>query len=106
MEQNSLQFDNVHESNFSRFINNGYNLQQPTNAHESSATSDTLSNINENSTISPHETQYVRVNNVNNEPDNNQQQQQYATSSVTMAASTYPAPQYNNYQDLPQHISN
>ena len=89
--------------------------------------SDTLSDINENSAISPHETQYVRVNNVNNELNNNQQQ--YATSSTssaTMAASTFPALQYNsdpnyisnvttmaypasqnnNYQDLPQHISN
>ena len=99
MEQNSLQLNNVHESNFSGFINNGYNLQQPANAYETSATSDILSDINENSTISPHETQYVRVNNVNNELNNNQQQ--YATSSTssaTMAASTFPAP--------PQHISN
>ena len=115
MEQNSLQLNNVHESDFSGFINNGYNLQQPTNAYEISATSDTLSDINENSTVSPHETQ--RDIRVNNELDNNQQQ--YATSSATtvatMATSTYPAPQYDNpqyisnapqYDNLPQYISN
>ena len=110
MEQNSLQLNNIHESDFSGFINNGYNLQQPTNTYETSVSSDTLSNINENSTISPHGTQYVHVNNVNNELNNNQQQ--YATSSTssassaTIATSTYPAPQYNNDQDLPQYISN
>jgi len=104
MEQNPLQLNNVHESDFSGFINNGYNLQQPTNAYETSATNNTLSNINENSTILPHETQYIRVNNVNNELNNNQRQ--YATSSTssaTMAASTYPAPQYNSD---PNYISN
>ena len=110
MEQNSSQFNNVHESDYSGFINNGYNLQPRTNA---SATSDTLSDI-KNSTIPPHEIQYnIRV---NDELDNNQQQyttssanlaaptyptDAYTTSSNTMAP-TYPAPQYDN---LPQYIS-